>query len=127
MTALAAGLAALLLAAVAAFQAALALGAPFGAYAWGGKHDGPLPERLRFGSAISAPLLLGMAAIILVRGGIIWPTFQPAAVWAVWAIFLFMVINTVANWRSESPKERRVMTPLTLAIAVAILVLQLSP
>lgn len=123
---LAASAAAILLLAVAVFQLALALGAPLGAYAWGGENEGVLPRRLRIGSAISAPLLVAMAAIVLIAAGLLLPEWQAEMSWAVWMIFLFMVINTAGNFRSASRGERRVMAPLTLVIAVLLLVVQLS-
>jgi len=123
---LAAGIAALLLAGVAIFQFALALGAPLGAYAWGGRHAGALPDRLRVGSGLSALILLALAAIVLIRGGIIYPAWQGAMGVAVWVVFLFMVVNTFANLRSESVGERRVMAPLTAAIAILLGFVQIS-
>lgn len=122
----AAGLAALLLIGVALLQLALASGAPWGAYAWGGEHTGTLPQRLRIGSALSAPLLLFMALVVLVRGRLIWPEAAGEMDWAVWLIALFMVINTAANRRSKSAEERRVMGPLTALIAILLVVVQLN-
>lgn len=46
---------------LAAFQLALALGAPWGAAAWGGANAGVLPTRLRVGSAVAAVVWLGIA------------------------------------------------------------------
>ena len=46
--------AAVLLVGLAAFHAALALGAPWGAYAWGGETEGPLPPRQQLGSTLIA-------------------------------------------------------------------------
>ena len=45
----------------AGFQAALALGAPWGAAAYGGSHRGQLPIRLRMVSAAVVPLYVGIA------------------------------------------------------------------
>lgn len=119
-------IAALLLACVAVFQAALALGAPLGGYAWGGRHPGVLPARLRRGSAISAVVLIALAAIALIRGGLIYPEWQRQMVIAVWVIVLFMVINTLGNSRSKSVGERRVMTPLTALIGALLIYVQVS-
>jgi hypothetical protein len=116
--AVAAGAAALLMVAVAVFQAALALGAPFGAYAWGGTHPGVLPPRLQLGSALSAPVILAMALIVLIRAGVIYPGWSEAMRWPAWIVFGFMVLNTFANIRSGSDKERRIMAPVTLGLAL---------
>jgi hypothetical protein len=118
MIVIAAVAAALLMVAVAIFQVALALGAPFGAYAWGWTHPGVLPPRLQLGSALSAPLILAMALIVLIRAGVIYPAWSEAMRWPAWIIFGFMVLNTVANSRSGSEKERRVMAPVTLVLAL---------
>ena len=120
MTVLAAWIAAVLITGVAVFQLALALGAPLGAYAWGGGHRGVLPPRLQLGSALSAPLLLGFAIMVLIRAGVVYPAWSAAMTWPVWILFMFMVLNTVANSRSPSPEERRTMTPLTAALALLV-------
>jgi len=126
LVASAAVVAAVLLTAVAVFQAALALGAPFGAYAWGGTNPGVLPQRLRIGSALSAPILLAMAVMILIGGGVVLSDQQRQMSLALWVVFLFMVLNTFANLRSKSPGERKVMTPVTAIVALATLVIQLA-
>lgn len=68
-----------------------------------------------------------MAAIVLIRGGVLYPALSREMDWAVWVILAFMVMNTLVNWRSESDRERRIMTPLTLVIALLLLVVQLAP
>ncbi|RUT32591.1 hypothetical protein EMQ25_05415 [Arsenicitalea aurantiaca] len=117
LPAAAALLSSLLLVGLAGFQLVLALGAPYGAWAWGGRHEGALPERLRLGSALSAPLLLGMAIILGIRGGILYPQWQLAMLPAAWIVFLFLITSAFANLRSASPRERRTMGPLSLVLA----------
>src|SRR6188768_2016924 len=51
------------LTAVAAFQAALALGAPWGAAAWGGSHPGVLPAEQRISSALAVPVYAALAGV----------------------------------------------------------------
>ncbi len=90
MEALAIG-AALLLAGVAVFQAALALGAPWGEMAYGGRvetTDGVLSGRHRASSAFSFFVLLFAAWVILARGdvvseGFLSDGFVRAASWVV--------------------------------------------
>jgi hypothetical protein len=48
---------------LAAFQLALALGAPWGAAAWGGANEGVLPTGLRVGSAVAVVVWLGIAGV----------------------------------------------------------------
>ncbi len=118
--ALAAEIAAILFAGLAIFQAALALGAPLAAYAWGGAHEGVLPDRLRMGSALSAPLLVALGAMVLVRARVIYPDWSGELSIAIWVVFLFLVINTSANFRSQSARERRVMFPLALILTLLV-------
>jgi hypothetical protein len=65
---MAAAVAATCLFGVAAFQVALALGAPLGRAAWGGTQV-HLPANLRVGSAVSAGFLCLAALVVLGRGG----------------------------------------------------------
>jgi hypothetical protein len=126
LSAAAAALAALLLIGLAGFHAALALGAPLGAYAWGGQHRGALPPRLAWGSALSVPITLGMAIVLLIRAQLLYPQWAAAMEWAVWAIFLYLVVNAVANWRSTSADERQVMGPLATGLAVLVLTVAMT-
>ncbi|TDP94604.1 hypothetical protein EDF62_1024 [Leucobacter luti] len=109
------------LAALAVFQIALACGAPLGAYAWGGQHGGVLPVRLRIGSAVSVVLYAILAGIMLSRAGIV--TLLPDAVArpAAWTVFGYFVLGAIMNLISRSPKERAVMTPLSVVLAVLAL------
>ena len=120
MTVIAAWAAAILMTGLAGFHVALALGAPWGAYAWGGQHRGVIPSRLQIGSAISAPVLLALAIMVLIRAGVVYPVWAEAMAWPVWIAFLYLVMNTFANFRSESAEERRVMTPLAGVLALLV-------
>jgi hypothetical protein len=105
---------------MAAFQAGLALGAPFGAHVLGGRHPGVLPNRLRAFSGIAAAILVGGALVILARAGAIgWPAgaiglLVPAA----WTIAAFLMLNTLGNLASKSRLERTVFAATTAALAV---------
>jgi hypothetical protein len=118
--------AAVLMMGIAGLQAALALGAPLGAYAWGGQHRGVLPPRLQLGSALSVPALVGMAIIVLIRAGVLYPDFAPAMTWPVWAIFLFLMMNTFGNLASKSGPERMVMTPISAVTAALVCVVAMA-
>ena len=116
----AATLAGLLLVGLAGFHAALAMGAPWGRYAWGGQHKGALPQRLQWGSAVSVPVVLAMAVVLLIRAEVLHPQYARGMEWPVWGIFLYLVVNTVANWKSDSADERRVMGPLATVLLVLV-------
>ena len=115
----AAPLAALLLFGLAAFYGALSLGAPLGAYAWGGQPPGPLSPRLQLGSVLLTPICAAMAMILLVRGGILFAGNAEAMVWPVWGVFCFQVTTMFGSLRSTSRPERRITTPV-LAIGVIL-------
>jgi len=53
----------------AAFQAALALGAPLGSASWGGAYEGQLPTGLRTASGVAVCVYVLFALIVLGRGG----------------------------------------------------------
>lgn len=113
-------LGAVLLFGLALFHAALALGAPWAAYAWGGQADaGPLPPRLQLGSTILSPFIAAMGVVLLIRGGWLYPDLSRALGWAAWAVFLFVVTQMFGAIRSRSPRERRVMGP-AYAVAAAL-------
>jgi hypothetical protein len=109
-----------LFAAMAAFQATLAVGAPLGAHVLGGRSSGALPPRLRAFSAIAAVLLLGFAMVMLARAGVVgWPAgIAGVLVPASWAIVGFLVLNTLGNLTSKSRFERTVLAATTAALAV---------
>ena len=122
-------LAAAVLLAVALFQLALVLGAPWGAHAYGGRAetiDGRLPQQYRLMSAAAVPILLASATIILSRAGVLaW--FDPSG-WvatAVWVVFGYLVLNTLANFASRSRFEQFGMGASTVIAAASTLVVAL--
>lgn len=115
---LAAGGAALLLFGFGIFHAALALGAPWGNYAWGGTHAAALPPRLQAGSALLVPTLGVMALLVLIRAGLLYAGSAGVMVWPAWAVFLFLVTSFFGALRSAGRGERRVIAPLVLVAAV---------
>lgn len=113
-------IAAALLVGMAALQVGLALGAPLGAYVWGGAHQGRLPPKLRIGSAAAVVLLIFMALVLLAKGGVL--DWSPVP-WgwlgsATWMIAGFMVLNTVGNLASKTEFERFVFGSVTALLAV---------
>jgi hypothetical protein len=107
-----------LLALLVVFQLALAVGAPWGAFAWGGQHPGALPTRYRIGSIITMGVYALFALIALDRGGVV--DLMPNAVSAVamWVVFGILALGVVMNAASRSRRERFTMTPVALILAV---------
>lgn len=104
--------------AIAAFQAALALGAPLGRAAWGGTRS-HLPPGLRVASGIAVVFWSLAAAIVLARSGVD-VTFVPDVVarWGIWVLVVVLAVGTAANAASSSPWERFLWAPLALALGV---------
>lgn len=108
------------------FQIALAAGAPLGAFAWGGQHQGSLPGRLRVASSISVLICLLIAAIMLDRAEVVeWLPRGVSAI-AAWMIFAYFILATIMNLVSRSPKERAVMSPLAALLAASALLIQIG-
>lgn len=99
---------------LAAFQLALAAGAPWGRVSYGGAHAGVLPGRLRRTSAVAAVVYAGLAAAVAS------PATPPAARRRVLgAVSGLMAVGTVVNGISPSRPERALWTPTAALLAVA--------
>lgn len=105
-----ASVAAVLFGALAVFQVALALGAPAGAYVFGGRvatDDGRLPGAYRLAAAGAAVILVLFAYIILARGGVVDSSLSEQFLTiASWAIVAYMAINTAMNLAASTTVER---------------------
>lgn len=106
------------LAALAAFQVALAAGAPWGTLAWGGQHR-VLPARLRVASAVSILVYLLIDLIAWTRVGALTLFPPPVAEVAMWVIFGYFSLGILMNAVSRSPAERYTMVPVALVLAVS--------
>jgi hypothetical protein len=126
MTEIAAIAACTILAALAAFQAALIAGAPIGRFAWGGQHD-VLPPRLRVGSAVSIVLYAAFALVILERAGLATIFGSPGFVQvACWVLFGYFTLGILMNGISRSKPERNTMAPVSLVLAALVLLVALG-
>lgn len=103
-------LAALLFGVLALYQGALALGAPWGAFAYGGRaarEDGTLSGTYRLASAAAAVLLVLFAILILIRAGVVGTSGDGTLVTVlVWVIVGFLILNTLSNLSGRSRIER---------------------
>jgi hypothetical protein len=111
---------------IAAFQAALSVGAPLGHAAWGGKYR-RLPPSLRVGSAIAIVVWLMAASIVLGHAGFDVPS-PPEAVraWAIWVVVGLLLVGTVMNAASRSGWERFVWAPVSFVLALLTIVVALG-
>lgn len=122
---------AVLIACVAAFQLALALGAPYGAAVFGGKaptRSGVLTPPFRALAVVQAVLLLLLGWVLLARTQLVGMPFLGAEllVWLTWAVVVFLILNTVANFSAPHPIERWVMGSVTLVLSVLGLFIALT-
>lgn len=104
----------------AAFQTALALGAPFGDRVWGGALSEVLPAGWRIASGIAAVVLVWMALVVLARAGVtrtspIAPRYLTRTTWIIAG---FMALNTLGNLASGNAFEQQVLGPITAVMAV---------
>lgn len=107
-----------LLAALAVFQLALALGAPLGRFAFGGAHE-RLPVGFRIGSLIAIATYAVFAVIALESAGLmkVLPHTAIAGI-GIWVIVAYLALGVVMNALSRSKPERFTMTPLALALCL---------
>jgi hypothetical protein len=117
----AAVVAAILAAGVAAFQLALAAGAPLGDAVFGGNaptHDGVLTSPFRALAAFQTIMLLLLGWVLLARTSVVTlPLLSGSTLgWLAWVIVAFLALNTVANFAASHPVERWVMGSITLAL-----------
>lgn len=114
-----------ILAALAVFQLALALGAPLGRFAWGGQHR-VLPTKLRIGSLVSILIYVVIALLALDRAGLIDVVPDTVSTVGMWVAFGYFVLGIPLNAVSRSRPERSTMTPVVAVLAVLSLLVALG-
>jgi hypothetical protein len=105
--------AAALLLAYSAFQMALALGAPWGHLAWGGRHR-TLPTGWRIASACSAVVMLLLVAVALRASGVVGGAGPTGHRRFVLALAITFAVGVVMNLASRSPWEKLHALPAAL-------------
>jgi len=103
---------------VTALYILLALGLPYGEYAMGGKYK-ILPKKERIISVISV-IVQAFAIFILLQAGNVIRTGFPdkTANFLCYFFAVYLSLNVFMNLLSKSKKEKLVMTPLSLVIAI---------
>ena len=112
---------------VVAFQIALALGAPWGAYAMGGAYPGQFPPALRIAALVQAGILIGLAGIVLARAGIALKSWERVARWMVWVAVAFSAVSLLLNLITPSAGERMLWAPVAFALLVCSLMVATGP
>ena len=111
---------------IALFQVALALGAPLGRAAWGGRQE-VLPPSLRIASAVAVAIWLLAALVVAARAGVpIVPVQSDVARWGTWLVAGLSLLGAVANAASSSRWERFGWAPLALILAVLCLIVAIA-
>jgi hypothetical protein len=96
------------------FQLALALGAPWGDYAMGGRFPGRLPASMRMVAVAQAVVLALLAAVVLARAGLVLETWASTAAWPIWVVVAFSGVSLILNSITSSKGERRVWVPVAI-------------
>ena len=108
------------------FQLALALGAPWGAYAMGGRYPGQFPTPLRIAALVQAVVIGFLAIAVLSDAGLFVPDLADTLPWLVWLAVAFSAVSTLLNAITQSPAERRIWLPVAVAMLVASLIVALA-
>ena len=111
---------------VVAFQAALALGAPWGAYAMGGAIRGRMPPPLRVAAVVQGLLLIGVALIVLADAALVSVGLVNEWRWLAWIPVAVSAIAVVLNGSTRSRGERRIWLPVSLVLLVSSLAVALG-
>jgi len=103
---------------IAAFQFALARGAPLGRAAYGGR-SAVLSPRLRRASAVAVVIWL-LAAVVILGAGNVVAVPLPDVVLGIgpWVLVVLSVLGALVNLASSSPWERFGWAPFSAALAV---------
>lgn len=107
-----------LIAFVVVFQIALALGAPWGEMAMGGKFPGQLPSQMRIAALLQVVVLVFLVLIVLTRAGVILNDFSAFSKSAIWAVVAFSLIGTILNIITPSKKERMLWAPVAIVLLI---------
>lgn len=109
-----------------AFQLALAAGAPWGAYAMGGRFTGRFPPAMRVAAVGQAVVLAIVAILVLSDAGLVLPSIARAVPSAIWLAVGFSGLSLVLNAASRSPGERRIWVPVAAVMLVSSLIVALT-
>jgi hypothetical protein len=111
---------------VVTFQLALAAGAPWGEFAMGGAFPGQFPPALRVAAVVQAALLVGMAAVVLARAGLILPGWSRASRWLIWFVVGFAALSLMLNLTTPSAGERAIWAPTAFLLLISSCIVALT-
>lgn len=108
------------------FQIALALGAPWGEMAMGGKFPGRFPPMLRVGAIVQMLLLAFATIVVLTRAGLVLENYSELSKSAIWFVVTLCAISAILNTITPSKKERLLWSPVTIALVVCSVIVARS-
>ena len=111
---------------VIAFQVALALGAPWGAYAMGGVFPGRYPPPMRVAAVVQAVLIGLLALAVLSAAGLVLPDLIAAIPWLAWVAVAVSALAVILNALSRSAGERRIWVPVAVVMLISSLIVALT-
>ena len=111
---------------VIAFQVALALGAPWGAYAMGGVFPGRYPPPMRVAAVVQAVLIGLLALAVLSAAGLVLPDLIAAIPWLAWAAVAVSALAVILNALSRSAGERRTWVPVAVVMLISSLLVAMQ-
>ena len=111
---------------VIAFQVALALGAPWGAYAMGGVFPGRYPPPMRVAAVVQAVLIGLLALAVLSAAGLVLPDLIAAIPWLAWAAVAVSALAVILNALSRSAGERRIWVPVAVVMLISSLLVAMQ-
>ena len=106
---------------VVGFQLALAIGAPWGAYAMGGAFPGRMPPAMRIAAVVQAIVLAGLAVIVLADAGLMSVSMVIDWPWLIWVPVAVAALAVVLNASTRSRGERRIWLPVAVVLLVCSL------
>jgi len=108
------------------FQIALALGAPWGHLAMGGRFPGKFPPAMRVAALVQAVVLSLLAVIVTIKARLVLAGFYTVSETAIWVVFAIGVLSLIMNLVTPSRGERILWAPVALVLALSSLVVALS-
>lgn len=111
---------------VVAFQAALALGAPWGSFAMGGAYPGVFPPALRVAAVVQGALLVLIALVVLSRAGLPPRRWARASTRLIWLAVGFSTLSLLLNLITPSSGERAIWAPVAAVLLIGSLTVALA-
>lgn len=108
---------------VAVFQALLAAGLPWGHLAWGGRHNGMLPAKLRIGSVVASLFLVFSAAAVLSHVDVLDFLSRGFTRYFMWFLAAYCAIGIPTNLASKSKAERLWAPYVGVMLALCLVVI----